>query len=267
MKDRFATMAALALIVVSGLTGVAIGATTGPTPALASGVIDYAGGNQTVTATGTTAGIDIEAPAQVPSGDHSLMEIAADRCGNCGDTIEVGWTVDPNLNGDSHPHLFGYTWKNGSGQGYNAANPAWVDDTTNATNLGADLNSYVGGAFKVFSISYQVISGTGRWYLFFDNKALGYYLASNWTSTFTTTGFQQYFGEVSAPTTSTPCDDMGSGALPGGTSPARIASVTLQGTTTPASLTLFNTSSTTYDAAYNAPTTTRSIKLGGPGYC
>lgn len=72
------------------------------------------------------ATLSVWTPGPIPSGvgNHSLMQTWTSNGGanwganapcapNCQETVETGWTVDPDLNGDGNPHLFIYSTTDG----------------------------------------------------------------------------------------------------------------------------------------------------------
>ncbi len=48
-----------------------------------------------------------------PNDSHTLTEIAVEST-KASQIVELGWTVDPSINGDSLPHLFVFHWVNGT---------------------------------------------------------------------------------------------------------------------------------------------------------
>lgn len=173
----------------------------------------YAGARWTGTAVqGAVDNMLVYTPIKQASDYHTLAEIAV-QSSDSQQAVEAGWTVDPTLNGDSNPHLFVYSWKNGTGQGYNGGN-GWTDNGSESINAGDSLATYNNTKIKFLWQSFDnkwwldaQISGADHW--------IGYYPHSSWTSpTFTTSPRIQVFGEVSAANTPT-CTDMGNGTQAG----------------------------------------------------
>lgn len=171
----------------------------------------YAGGRFTTTATNLVGAVDnmlVYTPIKQASDHHTLAEIAV-QSSDSQQAVEAGWHVDPGVTGDSNPHLFVYSWKNGTGQGYNGGN-GWTDNGSEAINAGASLASYNNTKIKFLWQYYSgdwwldlQISGADHW--------IGYYPGSSWTSpTFTYGQRFQVFGEVASANTPT-CTDMGNG--------------------------------------------------------
>jgi hypothetical protein len=212
--------------------------------------------------TSVAALMDIKKPLQVSAGEHSLAEVAvADSTGS--QVVEVGWTVDPTLNGDSNPHLFVYHWVNGATTCYNGC--GWVDNSANPVDAGADLSADIGTA-PTFYLLYDATGG--KIWIQYKSTYIGYFSLSIWATAspaFTTFQKQQFFGEVYG--SSAPCDDMGAGVLPTGTSPARIGSITYaSGTGSVNVVRGIVTNSAYYDSAMIG-TSVRSGSYGGPGAC
>jgi hypothetical protein len=137
--------------------------------------------------------------------------------------VEVGWTVDPGLNGGSlDPHLFVYHWKNGAKTCYNGC--GFVKYGTPPFGAGDNVAAHI-GLSKKFTIEFA----NGVWWIGYDTAWIGYYSASIWSSlvppvTFNTVGLYQGFGEIAGE--AKPCTDMGRG-IPGAvaTNGARVGSV------------------------------------------
>jgi hypothetical protein len=243
----------------------------GPSALLSGGpYYFYAEGHQDPSAPATTSSVaaqmDIANPGQIPAGgDHSLAEIAVSDSSHQ-QIVEVGWNVDPDLYGDTDTHLFVYHWVNGNSTCYNAC--GWVDYSGNTVDAGSDISGDV-GTLKTFSIQYDASSND--WWVRYNGGWLGYFPATLWSGatpsvTFTTTQQQQFFGEIESQSAAAPCDDMGKGVFPSGTSPARIGSVTYQAGATAPSLALFNTDASYYYAQLLTGSI-RSFAYGGPGDC
>lgn len=161
------------------------------------------------TAAGTYAYLSVAAPA-VDSGDsHSLAEVAA-ISPDGREVVEVGWTVDRGVNGDSQPHIFVFHWVNGTPRCYNACG---YQQQSPFLYPGIAL-SPGSGPFR-FAIQHF----EGNWWLGVGGEWMGFFPGSEWTSPpYTELGVAQWFGEVAAPPGPT-CTDMGTGAY-GGTSGA-----------------------------------------------
>lgn len=177
---------------------------------------------------GVSALLTVEQPILDTPDYHTLAQYAASMGS---DIIEMGWTIDPSLNGDNHPHLFVHRWKNGVPQGYNATDAAWTDYSGNATNAGADL---IGDLHT--SKLFGVVKSGSSWWLQYGTNYIGSYPDSAMTATYTSLSSVQYFGEIaeSRMGTAQECTDMGNGLNPngtaGGVSYAQVTGYTLYGT-------------------------------------
>lgn len=226
----------------------------------------YAGARFTTSNTNIVGAVDnmlVATPARQTSDYHTLAEIAV-QSSDSQQAVEAGWTVDNGLNGDNNPHLFVYSWKNGTGQGYNGGN-GWTDNGSEALNAGASLSTYNNTKIKFlwqyFDSKWWLdaqISGADHW--------IGYYPGSSWTSpTFTYTQRVQVFGEVSAANSPT-CTDMGNGTQAGVGAGAQNGSfTTYDGSTwalTSITGTTFNDSANGYDQYTESAYT---FRYGGGG--
>jgi hypothetical protein len=158
---------------------------------------------------------------EATAGAHSLMELAFIKTtptgpggSNVRQIIEIGWTVDRNLNGDYNTHMFSGAWVNDVFLGYNLdPNAGFVKYT------GVDHSAlYPGDTITGTGVakSYYIQYDAGNYWLRYDNKWVGYYPGSKWTSagvsTFTNADNTQAFTEIA---TIDPrlfsCSDMGTG--------------------------------------------------------
>lgn len=257
----------------------------------------WAGGDQ-VLAAGSTAGgaaanlLVAEPYVDTTHDNHSLGEVAARNTSN-GNTIEVGWTIDQSLNGDTQAHVFTGAWKNNVFLGYNATATGYVDNSSNATNAGANIHSVAIDAtfanrIKQFLIQYDntVACGsdlTGGWWVKYAGVYLGCYQNSIWgAGVFTTVNNAEYFGEVATTLVSgKPCSDGGNGnpgntaVLPlDATDPAFFASTSWvnasAGVTSSNTLYAHDSNSNATSAAYDSfsvgSTGNRTFTYGGKGW-
>jgi hypothetical protein len=159
----------------------------------------YASASQNANSEGTYATMTIAKPELAEGDYHSLAEVAA-QSANGKQIIEVGWTVDRNVNGDSDPHLFVYHWVDGVETCYNGC--GFVQYSANV-KPGSVLPT---GVAKRFAIQHY----GDVWWIMYDNEWVGYFPDSLWAGRFTRTGLTQWFGEVAA-ASAAPCTDMGNG--------------------------------------------------------
>jgi hypothetical protein len=159
----------------------------------------YAQASQAAASDGTYATMTIARPALAAGDYHSLAEIAA-QSADGQQVVEVGWTVDRNINGDDQPHLFVYHWVDRKETCYNAC--GFVQYSMNV-RPGTALPV---GTAKRFGIQHF----GGSWWVMYDNEWIGYFPDSIWGGRFTRTGLAQWFGEVAA-ARAEPCTEMGTG--------------------------------------------------------
>lgn len=159
----------------------------------------YAYAYQYRTAIGAAGRFSQHRPFVSTADYHSLAELAAESS-DARQIVEVGWTVDRGVNGDSNPHLFVYHWVNGSPTCYNGC--GWVQYSA---------IRYPGMTVSVTSTpqEYAIEYYAGNWWVWYQTEWIGYFPGSLWSG-FTQVGLVQWFGEVAA-NSSAPCTDMGNG--------------------------------------------------------
>ena len=175
------------------------------------------GATQRTGSDGGFALLTVAQPYVEPGDSHSLAAVAA-RSVDGWDNVQVGWTVDPVLNGDDKPHLFVFYRSNQTNACYNVCGFEPYGPST--IHPGAALPV---GATKKFGIQH---SGD-RWWVAYDTQWIGSFPDTLWSGAFTRTGAVQYFGEVAAPTAEPYCTWMGTGYSPDSTQSARFSSITL----------------------------------------
>ena len=212
----------------------------------------YVAGSQTTTATGAAVTMLQATPTldgRQPGG-HSLQELALQNSAQTS-TVEVGWTVDSQLDGDSLPHLFVYHWVAGQESCYNGCGFVQVSDSVRpgmavASGVAAD---------------YAVLYSGGNWWIYYNSQAVGYFPGSLWGGSYTSAQLVTAFGEVAA-TDPTSCTQMGDGRFGSGSGSSWIADFQLFGSSDAPSLTVSATDPGEYDAG---SATATSFQLGGPG--
>lgn len=226
----------------------------------------YGGGQQSATSDGASVLVDIVKPVIAANGLHSLAELAVESA-NQQQVVEVGWIVDPVLNGDNDPHIFVFKWVNGVAGCYNGC--GWVAAMGAPTTAGQSLAAHL-GTIKSFAIQHLTNAQCGctaGWWVAYNGSWMGAFPDTLWTSpTFTQAGVHQVFGEVAlSDTTST--TDMGdpSVALATSTAGARLNSYAMVNSGSANSLTLFATDSARWSSVYSPTTSVRSIRYGGQG--
>jgi hypothetical protein len=178
----------------------------------------YMSSSKNLTATKST--LRIAMPSRDTPDYHTLAETAITSAvsGTVNNTVEVGWNIDPVVNGDDQPHLFVYAWYNDSGVqgqcGYNGliGNPCgWVDNASNPINAGSNIfaDKDTEQAFEVYHYA-----ASSRWIINYKGVQVGYYPDSFLhSSAYTTADYIQNFGEVASAKFPS-CTNMGSGNFP-----------------------------------------------------
>ena len=212
----------------------------------------YVAGSQTTTATGASVTMLQATPTLdgVQPGGHSLQELALQNSAQTS-TVEVGWTVDSQLNGDSLPHLFVYHWVDGQESCYNGCGFVQV---SGSVRPGMAVASGV-------AAEYAVQYSGGNWWIYYNSQAVGYFPGSLWGGSYTSAQLVTAFGEVAA-SDPTSCTQMGDGRFGSATGSSWIADFQLFGSTDAPSLTVSATDPGEYDAG---SVTATSFQLGGPG--
>lgn len=214
----------------------------------------YVGARQDgLSATGAYASFTQAQPIVDASDYHSLTELAVQSTDGK-QVIEVGWTVDKGVNGDSVPHLFVFHWVNGTPKCYNACGFVSLNGSVKA-----------GSALPVGAIGrFAIIHSGSRWNILYNSVQVGYFPDTLWNGGFTKTGTVQVFGEVAASATAQPKTQMGNGVLGSLANSAAISNYGLFGSTISPSLShyIFGDAN-----IYNyGQATSLGLRYGGPGY-
>ena len=215
----------------------------------------YSSAYQFVQSDGTYANMVISKPYLDTADFHTLAEIAV-QSADGSQIVEVGWTVDRNVNSDEDPHLFVYHWVDGKETCYNAC--GWRQYSSTVVP-GDTLPT---GVAKRFGIQYY----QGAWWVAYDSEWVGYFPDRLWGGDFTRSGLIQWFGEV-ASTKAEPCTDMGTGYDASRDSAARFGSISLINGPAPVATVR---SSSPDGAASVYPVNSlsdRTFRYGGPGRC
>jgi hypothetical protein len=216
----------------------------------------YNVGSQSAVTDGFYASVTIAKPVLGAADSHSLAELAV-QSADGRQIVEVGWTVDPAVNGDANPHLFVYHWVNGAETCYNACGFVQVSTTVRP---GATLPV---GSAKPFGIQFS----DNAWWISYDSEFIGYFPVTLWTgagvASFSKSGLLQVFGEVASSSTA-PCADMGNGLLGTNAGAATLGSITYTNGPT-VTLNIRAEPAVAYYVV-NA-SSTRTFQYGGPGAC
>jgi uncharacterized protein (TIGR03382 family) len=197
----------------------------------------------------------LQADPAVGVGDfHSLAEIAVES-GDAQQIVELGWTIDVQVNGDLQPHVFSFHWVDGQETCYNGCGFVQV-----SPDKRPGMRIVPGEAHR-----YEIKLVNGDWWLLYDGEAMGYYPQSEFKSGFTQATLVQWFGEVAAATAS-PCTQMGNGKIGSDAASAGFDDLHVfdagGGSVAAAAQLATVTNSTLYGAGRTTPT---SFGFGGPG--
>ncbi|MFJ7248755.1 neprosin family prolyl endopeptidase [Kitasatospora sp. NPDC098652] len=214
----------------------------------------YVTGRQQTTTAGAAVTMYVADPTGVPANGHSLQELSLQSTGGTvsGNTVEIGWTVDPQVNGDYLPHLFVFHWINGQPTSYNTG----FVPTSSTVRPGMALPP--GGSVRL-----AWWNSNGNWWAYYDNTPIGYFPGSTWSGTFTTAQIVSAFGEVAADS-QTSCTQMGDGLYGSQAGSSSISDYQLYGSSDQPRFTVSATDPSYYN--YGAASAT-SFRLGGPGAC
>lgn len=218
----------------------------------------YDSAYQYLSAEGTVAFLTQHSPSLSSKDFHSLAEVSG-QSADQKETVEVGWTVDPGLNGDSNPHLFVFHWVNGVPTCYNGC--GWVQvSTTRYPGMPVTPTSTA----QEYGMTYY----QGNWWINYQHEWIGYFPGTLWSGGFTQLGLTEWFGEVSATspitrTSPTTCTDMGNGLYGVDLNAASINTMYfINGPV--ASPSFFQTNPSLYEIFYPGGS---SFRYGGPGAC
>ncbi|PYC79498.1 DUF239 domain-containing protein [Streptomyces tateyamensis] len=214
----------------------------------------YVTGRQQTTATGAAVTMQVADPANVAADGHSLQELALQSAGGTasGNTVEIGWTVDPQVNGDYRPHLFVFHWINGQPTDYNTG----FVQTSGTARPGMALTP--GSPVRL-----AWWNSNGNWWAYLNGSPIGYFPGSDWNGAFGTAQIISAFGEVAADG-QTSCTQMGDGTFGSRSGSSWISGYQLYGSADQPRFTVTASDPTSYNFGAVGAT---SFRLGGPGGC
>ena len=162
----------------------------------------YAGYYQMAGATTAGAGATMKQgdPGLAAPDFHSLGEIGVISA-DLKQIVELGWTVDPQVNNDVHPRLFVFHWVDGMPTCYNGCGFVQVSTTHHPGDR------VTPGVLADYAIELR----GSDWWLRYENDDLGYFPGSLWAMPYTASGHVQWFGEISSGGAES-CTEMGNGA-------------------------------------------------------
>ena len=230
------------------------GASTAAPRANAAGTVFlYAAERQSVTVDGAWGYYTIARPTVATGDSHSLAELAV-QSADGRQIVEVGWTVDPGLNGDANPHLFVFHWVDGVPTCYNGC--GFVP--RNEPGYTAGMTLPVTSTAVQFSILHH---GT-EWLVGYNGHWVGAYPDTLWTNTYKVGGLVQWFGEVAAAGAAS-CSQMGNGQFAGSPTAAAVTKIGFWPGERVAAVVPFVTSPGAYDLSGGSA----GFRFGGPGAC
>lgn len=186
--------------------------------------------------------------------EHSLQELSVQNTAGT-NTVEVGWIVDHNLNGDYLPHLFVFYWVNGVGECYNERCSGFVQ--TSATLKPGDALA-VGSTANI-----GLVQVNGNWQVQVNGTQIGFFPGSLWNGAFNQGQQITAFGEVAMDSTDIPsCTQMGNGQFGTSSNSSWMSNFQLRGASVASDLTV-----TSKDPAFynQGSVTATGFHLGGPG--
>jgi hypothetical protein len=220
----------------------------------------------------------VSQPTCSGAGNHSLAELtmqAGSTSGSYTDNIiEWGYVCEPNAFGDTKVRLFASCWVNGVWQASYVGGCGYVDNGSNAVNLGADLTATGLNHLtltKKFAIQYNTVAcgsdSDGMW-IWYDTNWVGCFPlpggANRLASTFTAGQFFQAFDETYKVASPGACLGMGNDLFPTTTTTPTAYFNTLSHVTTGAANGQFNTAVMTDPTVYGALKLTSAVwRTGG----
>jgi hypothetical protein len=237
-----------------GLPGKRTVSSSGDGSATAGVAFHYAGVFEFVTVTGASARWTQFQPMLARTDSHSLAEMALESL-DSGQIVEVGWTVDRLLNGDSLPHLFVFHWVDGNGSCYNGCGWQQVSQTRYPGMVVSLTREPQQAIYRYFN---------GGWWVFYQSEWIGFFPARLWTVDFSTAGLVQWFGEVAG--RAKPDSQMGDGLLPPQLNAAFMANLEVEDESGNSQGAALSPAYLTDPQTYELSVTTGAFSFGGPGY-
>jgi hypothetical protein len=191
----------------------------------------------------------------VPAADHhSLAELSVESADGL-QIVEVGWTVDPELNGDALPHLFVFYWVDGKAGCYNGCGWQQVSRTRYPGMV-------VAPTLEPQQVIYRYFNSA--WWVWYQAEWVGFFPASLWDVDFASAGLVQWFGEVAG--VAEPKSQMGDGLLPSQTNSAFMTNLQVESLSGEAETASVSPSTVTDPGAYQLSVMDAGFHFGGPGY-
>jgi uncharacterized protein (TIGR03382 family) len=193
-------------------------------------------------------------PAVSAADHHSLAELSVESADGM-QIVEVGWTVDPELNGDALPHLFVFHWVDGQAGCYNGCGWQQVSRTRYPGMV-------VAPTLEPQQVIYRYFNSA--WWVWYQAEWIGFFPGSLWNVDFASAGLVQWFGEVAG--IAEPKSQMGDGLLPSQANAAFMSDLQLETATGESQTASVSPSTVTDPGAYQLSVTDAGFHFGGPGY-
>lgn len=138
----------------------------------------------------TSAYVNLPVNAQTigTAPNHSLFEMSMSDDSVFPAVIEVGVTTDLSLNGDTNPHWFVFSWRNGFAQGY--------DDQSHFVSAIGSFWSTPLTLSEGTSARVGFVYSASNWNLYLSGTLAGYFPGSEWSGAFTASVDTEVFGEA-----------------------------------------------------------------------
>lgn len=219
-----------------------------------SATFHYSGVAQFFSLSGASAQWGQFQPTLAPLDSHSLAEMSVESEDGT-QIVEVGWTVDRRVNGDSLPHLFVFHWVDGKAGCYNGCGWQQVSYTR-----------YPGMVVTLTREPQEVrfLYFNAGWWVWYQSEWIGFFPGALWTVDFSTAGLVQWFGEVAGE--AQPKSQMGDGLLPSQVDAAFMVNLEVEDASGVSQAASVSPNVVTDPQVYQLNLTDGGFSLGGPGY-
>jgi Neprosin len=214
----------------------------------------YAGVYEYVAASGASMQWGQFTPTVPDTDSHSLAELAVETS-DSEQIAEVGWTVDPEAEGDALPHLFVFHWVDGKATCYDGCGWEQVSRTR-----------YPGMIVALTREPQEVIFQymNSAWWVWYQSEWIGFFPLELWAQDFSSAGLIQWFGEVAG--TQQPRSQMGDGVLGSQTNAAFMVNLQVEDPSNGSQTAFVSPDTITDPSIYQLAMTDAGFLFGGPGY-
>jgi len=214
----------------------------------------YAGVYEYVNASGASVLWGQYEPTVPPADSHSLAEMSVESA-DSEQIVEVGWIVDPELEGDGLPRLFVYHWVDGTPTCYDGCGWEQVSQTR-----------YPGMIVALTREPQQVIFRfiNSAWWVWYQSEWIGFFPVDLWEADFASAGLIQWFGEVAG--TEQPRSQMGDGLLGSQVNAAFMSDLLVEDASGESQMAVVSLSTVTDPGVYEVNVSDAGFLFGGPGY-